>query len=93
MSSYRNGFKIGLSIGLLLTLLATGVIETTADPMTYRNLAALFLACTFLPVQIATLYQGLWKSKGLFGPRWDGFLNGMSCIEGIVLLILYGFRF
>jgi len=91
--NYRDGFKIGFVVGLGLTLLATGLVETTTDSLMYRNLANVILLCSIIPVQLIGLHEGFFKTRSsLFGRAREGFLNGMSCIEAIVVLIIFVLR-
>jgi hypothetical protein len=70
---------------------ATGRIILTQYTEEARTIAFMFLFIIFILVQTVAIYSA-YKGKSLYGSTKDGFVNGASFMQAVIIFLLYGFR-
>ncbi len=87
----KDGFAIGILIGLLLTFFAKGYIIVIQFTEEIRIASWFFLFLVFLITQAITVYNN-WREKSYLNPTADGAISGIAFIQGVLVFILYGFQ-
>lgn len=85
----KLGFGLGIVVGLIVTLIATGQVVVVTFTDTFRNVAYLVLFIIFLSGLAVTANKILSRSS-LINPTADGFIAGFAFVEAIIVFLLYG---
>lgn len=85
----KQGFGVGIVIGFIFTLIATGQLVVVTYTDTFRNVGNLILFVVFIFGLAVTANKVLSRSS-LTSPTGDGFIAGFAFIEAIIIFLLYG---
>jgi hypothetical protein len=93
MKKFQRGFVIGLIIGSILTLIATGHLIMMVYTSEARAISIVILFFLFSFTQMSTLILAVTAEKNkLVNSFPRGCFAGIGFIEAMIIFGLYGFR-
>jgi energy-coupling factor transporter transmembrane protein EcfT len=87
--TFRQGFSVGIVIGAIVTLFATGQIYTLSYSESVRSFALIILFLIFIFGLAVTAYNAMYR-RSLVNPSGDGFIIGFGFVEATIVFLLYG---